>query len=251
MRWPTGSPGASAVPFPWSTPTGAVSASCPAGDLLAQSFDREGPVGDLASTDVVGVSPSASLLDALQTMVDENINHLPVLEDGRLVGICTRADIVRARSDELALERLEGGWLAPVLQRRGTGERRYLVVGYQSLGSNALQHQIQAMTDGASAATTSFHVVVPLPRGDDLAQARDRLEHQLHLIETAGASASGEIGADDPVVAIEQALGREGADRIILSTLPPRRSRWLHGDLRTRIRRLIDVDVVVVHDDDN
>lgn len=43
---------------------------------------------------------------AAATMVDNDISRLPVLEDGRLVGIVTRADLVRAfnRSDE-AIER--------------------------------------------------------------------------------------------------------------------------------------------------
>jgi CBS domain-containing protein len=217
-------------------------------DLLAQSITRDAPVGELASSDVVGIGPDASVLDALQTMVDENINHLPVLDGDRLVGICTRADIVRARSNELALERLEGGWLAPVLQRRGTGERRYLVVGYRSLGSDALMSQIRSLANEPGAC--AFHVVVPLPLGDDLGQARELLEHQLLQIEEAGATASGEIGADDPVIAIEHALDREPAHEIILSTLPPRRSRWLHGDLLTRIRRRIDVECVVIHDED-
>ncbi|MCP3993030.1 MAG: CBS domain-containing protein [Actinomycetia bacterium] len=217
-------------------------------DLLAQSISRDQPVGELASSDVVGIAPDASLLEALQTMVDENINHLPVLENDLLVGICTRADIVRVRSDELALERLEAGWLAPVLQRRNAAELRYLVVGYQSLGSKALMTEIEAMVEQPS--PISFHVVVPLPRGDDLTEARATLENQLHLIEQLGVSASGEIGADDPFVAIEQTVGRAPVHSIILSTLPPRRSRWLHGDLVTRIRRRIEVDCVVVHDDE-
>jgi H+/Cl- antiporter ClcA len=217
-------------------------------DLLSQNVSRDQPVGELASSDVVSIAPDASLLEALQTMVDENIDHLPVIENDVLAGILTRADIVRARSDELALERLEGGWLAPVLQRRIDGELRYLVVGYQSLGSDALMAEIKALAEQPT--PIAFHVIVPLPRGDDLTEARTRLENQLHLIEKLGFSASGEIGTDDPFMAIEQAVARNPVHNVILSTLPPRRSHWLHSDLVTRIRRRIDVDCIVVHDDD-
>ena len=170
-------------------------------DLLAEKIRPDVPVGELASTDVVSVSPGASLLDAMRTMADENISHLLVLEGDQLVGICTRADIVRARSDELALERMEGGWLAPVLQLRTSSSRRYLVVGNKSLGSAALLREIASRANSSSPVT--FHVVVPLPRGDGLTEARQRLEGQLHEIEQLGATATGEIGADDPLVAIE------------------------------------------------
>jgi H+/Cl- antiporter ClcA/CBS domain-containing protein len=213
-------------------------------DLLSQNIPADASIGELASHDIVGISPTASLLDALRTMVDEDINHLPVLEDGRLVGLCTRADIVRARSDELALERLEAGWLAPVLQRRATG-KRFLVLGNHSLGSKALSEEIAHRIDPSG---TSFHVVVPLPRGEDLGPARERLEDQLLKIEQLGASASGEVGPADPLVALLQALERGPADGIILSTLPPGRSRWLHSDLLTRVRRRTDIECVLVHD---
>lgn len=217
-------------------------------DLLAERVARDAPVGDLASSDVVSIGPDSSLLEALRTMTDENINHLPVIEDGRLVGICTRADIVRARSDELALERMDEGWLAPVLQRN-TARRRYLVVGNRSLGSAALRQEIASRVDGTS--EVSFHVVVPLPVGDNLSEARHRLETQLHEIEQLGGSASGEIGPDDPLVAIEQALRRAPADGLILATLPPSQSRWLGGDLMTRLNRRVGIDCVVVQSPDS
>lgn len=217
-------------------------------DLLAQKFPRDATVGELASTDVVSVSPDASLLDALQTMANENINHLIVLDGDELVGICTRADIVRARSDELSLERMEGGWLAPVLQLATNSSRRFLVVGNQSLGSAALTREIAARL--ASSPSSSFHVVVPLPRGDDLTEARQRLEVQLHEIEQLGGSASGDIGPADPLVAIERAIDREPVQGLILSTLPPSRSRWLHGDLVTRLNRRMSIDCTIVHDDE-
>ena len=218
-------------------------------DLLAESHPRDSLIADIASSDVVGIDPAASLADALRMMAEESINHLPVLEDGELVGICTHADIVRAQSDELALERLETGWLAPVFQMLNSTDRRILVVGNQSLGGPALIEEITRRI--AEPEPVSFHVVVPLPSGEGLSGARARLERQLEQIEELGAQASGEVGADDPVIAIQQTLGRISADAIILSTLPPRQSRWLGGDLLTRIDQRVNIACTVVHDDDD
>jgi CBS domain-containing protein len=49
----------------------------------------------------VTVDPTRSLQDAAALMTERGVNRLPVLESGRLVGIITRADLVRAylRSD--------------------------------------------------------------------------------------------------------------------------------------------------------
>jgi CBS domain-containing protein len=59
------------------------------------------------ATDLVTVRPHETARHAYQLMRDHRFRHLPVVEDGRLVGILTRADIVRAftRDDsELATE---------------------------------------------------------------------------------------------------------------------------------------------------
>ena len=50
----------------------------------------------------VTVSPATALAAAAELMTTYGVNRLPVVEDGRLVGIVTRADLVRAfvRSDE-------------------------------------------------------------------------------------------------------------------------------------------------------
>jgi CBS domain-containing protein len=55
---------------------------------------------DVASRDVVTISPEANLLTALNAIVDEAVDHLPVVaHDDALVGIVTRTDIMRARAD--------------------------------------------------------------------------------------------------------------------------------------------------------
>ncbi len=217
-------------------------------DLLAANHPPDAKVGEIASTDVVTVSPDDSLVEALQIMAEENVHHLPVVAGEMLVGICTQADIVRARSAELALERLENGWLAPVLQMLNTTDRQILVVGNRSLGGPALRNELSDQI--AKPGSAAVHVVVPLQSGGSLTKARQRLEIQLSQIEKLGAKASGEIGAEDPLVAVEQTLARVPADTIVVSTLPPRESRWLQTDMRKSVEELSDATVLVVHDDD-
>lgn len=216
-------------------------------DLFTQNLPQDALVSEIASSDVVSIGPDASLVDAMQLMAEEGVTHLPVLEEGQLVGICTRADIVRSRSEELALERLEPGWLAPVLQRRDPARVLYLVVGNQSLGGDALMAELSDLV--ARTPQIRFRVVVPLAVGGDLTAARERLEKQLGLIADLGVPASGELGDADPLAAIEVALAHEPAEGIVLSTLSPGVSRWHKANVPGGLARQIDVPFVVVHDD--
>lgn len=58
--------------------------------------------GEAMSSPAVTIAPTRSLQDAAATMTRAAVNRLPVVENGRLVGIVTRADLVRAylRTDE-------------------------------------------------------------------------------------------------------------------------------------------------------
>lgn len=62
--------------------------------------------GEAMTTPAVTIEPDKSLAAAAGIMVDRAINRLPVTRDGRLVGIVSRADLVRAyvRSDEQLAE---------------------------------------------------------------------------------------------------------------------------------------------------
>lgn len=54
------------------------------------------------SSPALTIRPRADVSEAAARMVEDGVNRLPVVEDDRLVGIVTRADLVRAftRSDE-------------------------------------------------------------------------------------------------------------------------------------------------------
>ena len=67
-------------------------------DLLDTDGSRDALVSEVASPDVVTVDRDATLLAAMELILEEHVDHLPVVErDGRLVGICTRTDILRSR----------------------------------------------------------------------------------------------------------------------------------------------------------
>jgi CIC family chloride channel protein len=80
------------------------------GDLLADLTSDDQPVTAVASEDVVAVAPDDTVLTALQRILEEEVDHLPVLVGDRLVGICTRTDILRARRPQFEHERSQRGW---------------------------------------------------------------------------------------------------------------------------------------------
>ena len=70
-------------------------------DLGVEDKIKAETVGDAMSAPPVTITPKRPVHEAARLMVAENVNRLPVVEKGALIGIVTRADIVRAftRSD--------------------------------------------------------------------------------------------------------------------------------------------------------
>lgn len=89
------------------------------GDLLRRPVEDDEPVLAVASGDVVTVGPDETVFRALHRLLEEGVEHLPVVDgEARLVGICTRTDVLRARRTQLDLERPQPGWSLPVRSRR-------------------------------------------------------------------------------------------------------------------------------------
>ena len=65
-------------------------------DETARFHDRK--VGDVMTPNPVTVAPTASLREACRLIEQHRIKRLPVVQDGELVGIIARADLVRALS---------------------------------------------------------------------------------------------------------------------------------------------------------
>ena len=53
------------------------------------------PVSEIMSSPVVTANPDEELGRVAQTMIDDKVGSLPVVEDGRVVGIVTETDVLR------------------------------------------------------------------------------------------------------------------------------------------------------------
>ena len=63
------------------------------------------PVSSVMTAQVHTCLPTASVTELAQTMTDHRVRHVPVVEDGELIGIVSIGDVVKARLDELEDER--------------------------------------------------------------------------------------------------------------------------------------------------
>lgn len=61
-------------------------------------------VADAMTANVVVGTPSDSVEDTMGLMTEKRIRHLPVLEDGQLLGLVSIGDIVKAQHDRLTME---------------------------------------------------------------------------------------------------------------------------------------------------
>lgn len=63
------------------------------------------PVGEIMSAVVVTCCPDDRVDDLAAVMTNNRVRHVPVLQDGRLVGIVSIGDVVKNRMQELQAER--------------------------------------------------------------------------------------------------------------------------------------------------
>lgn len=61
----------------------------------------------LMTRDLVTITPQMSVAEAMGLMTRRRIRHLPVLEDGQLVGLVSIGDLVKARIEEAEHEAAE------------------------------------------------------------------------------------------------------------------------------------------------
>ncbi|WP_214104365.1 CBS domain-containing protein [Acrocarpospora catenulata] len=64
-----------------------------------------GPVSAIMTSEVRTVAPDANVEDLRQTMTNHRIRHVPVVRDGRLIGIVSIGDVVKSAIEELESER--------------------------------------------------------------------------------------------------------------------------------------------------
>jgi CBS domain-containing protein len=74
-------------------------------------------VSDVYSQDLISVEPDKDLAEALQLMARHQVRRLPVVENGRLVGIVAQADIALTENEK------KTGELVEAISKPSGGER--------------------------------------------------------------------------------------------------------------------------------
>lgn len=82
-------------------------------DVLRRVVDegrnpRSTHVGDVMTRDVLVVQPATPIEQVMATMTEQRIRHLPVLEDGALVGLISIGDVTRwmSQNQEAHIQRM-------------------------------------------------------------------------------------------------------------------------------------------------
>jgi CBS domain-containing protein len=67
---------------------------------LVGRASKDSPVRSIMTADVVCVPPTGTVQDCMELMTERRVRHLPVVENGRLVGLVSIGDLVKATIDE-------------------------------------------------------------------------------------------------------------------------------------------------------
>lgn len=74
------------------------------------------PLSDVMTRDFKFIAPDTSVEEAMQIMTDKRVRHLPILKDGKLVGMISIGDVTR--------------WLLKVNELEAENLRRYVFSEY-------------------------------------------------------------------------------------------------------------------------
>ena len=77
--------------------------------ILKGRAAKETPVRDIMTTPVICVSPEQSVDACIAIMTEKRVRHLPVLQNGRLIGIVSIGDVLKTTigDQQFTIEQLE------------------------------------------------------------------------------------------------------------------------------------------------
>lgn len=139
------------------------------GEATAQGLDSRCNLENIMTPHPVTVSPEASLPHVLHLLNRLKVSRLPVTEGSKLVGIITRADIIRAESDQVSGELKDLGPQAQpsyvVYRQQGpaTGQGRLLVPIANPQVADYLINMAAAIAQNFHYELECVHVL-PVPR---------------------------------------------------------------------------------------
>lgn len=144
-----------------------------------------------------------------------------------------------------------------------------LLIANQGIGSDALADTMRRHMDAHDQLTV--YVIVPATpsshlatapgggrraapgrglaeRTDDVgvAQARFRLRTAIAALRGLGIAAHGRVGDPNPLTAAARVIAEEPVDEIVVSTLDPAMSVWLHADLPAMLERRFGLPVSTI-----
>lgn len=59
------------------------------------------PIKNIMTRDPISIGPDADLSTALRLMKDRNVRRLPVIEDGKVIGLISTADMATIMKEEI------------------------------------------------------------------------------------------------------------------------------------------------------
>lgn len=68
------------------------------GRVIVEGKDPADAIAGIMTTEVLTLGPDELVTDALHLMVEQGISSVPILDDGKLVGIITKTDLTRAQA---------------------------------------------------------------------------------------------------------------------------------------------------------
>jgi len=131
------------------------------------------------------------------------------------------------------------------------GRKLLIAAGEAASGTDDIPPAIRALIDEAS----EIMVIAPrlpsrlewISSDTDKAtqQADERLSTVLGHLEEIGASSSGEVAADDPLLAFEDAIHSFQPDLILVALRPENRTGWQEHRLPDRIEERFSIPITV------
>lgn len=213
-------------------------------------------VGEVMTRSVITVGPDEPLADAVRLMLENKIGGLPVVAEGRLVGILTELDLLRALAT--ALDRPvprsveAGGAAAP--------PRKILLPLDGTSGSEAVAARVGEIARAEGATVRLLHVAAQVHeiRSEDRVvifadQEAARVETEVRAYLRRVAATLGDVPSElavrfgDPVDEIVREAAEIGVDLIAMATHRRKGlSRLVRGSVAEEVERQTRVPVMLV-----
>lgn len=133
------------------------------GKVVATGADGSAPVAQIMSPDPLTLPPHALGMDVLHMMMERSIGHVPIVEDGRLLGIVTQTDLTRFQAmssadmvrrvaevrDAQAMARVTAEIPALLAQLVGTGTRHEVITRLITDIADTVTRRLLALAEDA------------------------------------------------------------------------------------------------------